>query len=125
AAVHPYILLRRTLEESDRLAVVKITLRQRETLAMLRARDEVLVLHTMLWPDEIRTPSFGVLDQEVKLRPQELRMATSLVDNMSGRFEPSAFSDDYREALAELIEAKASGAALPEKPEQPEGEVVD
>ncbi|MCP2167553.1 DNA end-binding protein Ku [Goodfellowiella coeruleoviolacea] len=126
AAVRPYVLLRTALERSDRLAVVKITIRQRETLAMLRAREDVLVLHTMLWPDEVRRPEFGFLDQQPEIRPQELRMASSLVESMTGAFDPGDFQDDYREALAELIEAKAAGAELPERGAEPQrGEVID
>ncbi|AUS77754.1 Ku protein [Actinoalloteichus sp. AHMU CJ021] len=126
AAVRPYVLLRRALEEADLLAVVKITLRQRETLAMLRARNDVLVLHTMLWPDEVRKPEFSFLSQDVEIRPQELQMASSLVQSMAGDFEPDQFSDDYREALGELISAKAEGAEIPERPEpEREGEVID
>jgi DNA end-binding protein Ku len=126
AAARPYVLLRQALAESDRLAIVKITIRQRETLAMLRARADLLVLHTMFWPDEIRSADFGFLDQDVQVRPQELRMATSLIDNMAGSFEPEQFSDDYTVAMRELIEAKAAGAELPERPEKAEaGEVID
>jgi DNA end-binding protein Ku len=125
-AGRPYVLLRQALEDTDRLAVVKITIRQRESLAILRARDDVLVLHTIFWPDEIRKPDFGFLDQDLEVRPQELKMATSLIDNMAGSFSPQQFTDDYREAMAELIEAKAAGAELPERPEAEEtDDVID
>jgi DNA end-binding protein Ku len=125
-AVRPYVLLRTALEQSERLAVVKITIRQRQTLATLRARDDVLVLHTMLWPDEIRKPSFDFLETEVEIRPQELKMATSLVESMAGSFEPDEFTDDYRDAMEKLITAKAEGATLPETAEVEEkGEVID
>jgi DNA end-binding protein Ku len=126
AAIRPYVLLREALEQSGRVAIVKIAVRQRETLAMLRARQDVLVLHTMLWPDEIRKPSFGFLDQEVTVRPQEVQMATSLVESMVGPFTPEQLRDDYRDALQALIEAKAEGAELPKKPKRrAEGEVID
>ncbi|AOS65355.1 Ku protein [Actinoalloteichus hymeniacidonis] len=126
-SVRPYVLLREALERVGRLAVVKITLRQRETLAMLRARDDVIVLHTMLWPDEIRPAKFEFLGQEVPVRPQELEMATSLIQNMTGEFEPEEFVDDYQRLLGQLIEAKASGAEIPEgPPEAPSGgDVID
>jgi DNA end-binding protein Ku len=125
-AVRPYVLLRTALEQSERLAVVKITIRQRQTLATLRARDDVLVLHTMLWPDEIRKPSFDFLETDVEIRPQELKMATSLVESMAGSFEPDEFTDDYRDAMEKLIMAKAEGATLPETAEAEEkGEVID
>ncbi|MEU5695283.1 Ku protein [Actinosynnema sp. NPDC020468] len=126
AATRPYVLLRRALEDSGQLAVVKITIRQRETLAMLRARDDLLVMHTMLWPDEVRRPEFDFLDGDVEVRPQELKMAASLVESMAGSFDPAAFSDDYTVALQRLIEAKAEGAELPDVPEsEPSGEVID
>ncbi|MBW4722100.1 non-homologous end joining protein Ku [Saccharothrix obliqua] len=126
AATRPYVLLRTALERSGQLAVVKITVRQRETLAMLRAREDLLVMHTMLWPDEVRKPDFEFLDADVEVRPQELRMASSLVESMAGSFDPGEFTDDYTVALQRLIEAKAEGAELPEQPEaeQP-GEVID
>lgn len=126
AAARPYVLLRQALEESDRLAIVKITIRQRETLAMLRARSDLLVLHTMFWEDEIRSADFGFLEEDVPVRQQELAMATSLIDNMAGSFKPEEFSDEYTEVMREMIEAKADGAELPERPEKEEaGEVID
>lgn len=126
AAVRPYVLLRTALEQAGRLAVVKITLRQRETLAMLRAREDVLVLHTMLWPDEVRTPDFPFLHEDTEVRRQELQMANSLVENMSGEFHPEEFTDDYRVALQELIEARAEGATPPQREDKAErAEVVD
>jgi DNA end-binding protein Ku len=105
----PYVLLRDALERSGRVAVVKIALRQRESLATLRVRDGVFVLETMLWPDEVRTPDFPFLDEDVGVRAQELKMAASLIDTMTADFDPSEYHDDYREALEQLIEAKISG----------------
>jgi DNA end-binding protein Ku len=125
-AIRPYALLREALQSTEQLAVVKIAIRQRESLALLRAREDLLVLHTMLWPDEIRRPDFEFLTQDVEVRPQELKMATSLVDSMAASFKPDEFSDDYQEALGQLIEAKAEGAEVPERPEEKgPGEVVD
>jgi DNA end-binding protein Ku len=125
-AVRPYALLREALQTADRLAVVKIAIRQRESLALLRPGEDLLILHTMLWPDEIRQPDFEFLTQDVEVRPQELKMATSLVDSMTASFKPEEFSDDYQEALAQLIEAKTEGAEMPERPEDKgPGEVVD
>lgn len=127
AAVRPYLLLRDALTETNQLAVVKITIRQRETLAMVRAGSEVLQLHTMLWPDEIRQADFGFLNDDVEVRPQELTMAKSLVESMAGEFKPEEFTDDYRAALRELIEAKAEGTPIPEEAEEEasSGEVID
>jgi DNA end-binding protein Ku len=105
----PYVLLRDALLESDRVAVVKVALRQREQLATLRVREGVLVLNTMLWPDEIRAASFDFLDEDVTPRPQELAMAASLIESMAGDFKPEEFTDDYRAALQQVIDAKVSG----------------
>ncbi|MGW6928633.1 non-homologous end joining protein Ku [Lentzea sp. NPDC054927] len=126
AAARPYVLLRDALVKTGQMAVVKITIRQKETLATIRARDDVLVMHTMLWPDEIRKAEFDFLDQDVEVRPQELKMATSLVESMAGDFDPDTFTDDYRDALEKVIAAKAEGAELPEQPEAEEkGDVID
>jgi DNA end-binding protein Ku len=124
-SVRSYVLFHRALAESDRVAIVKVALRQRETLALLRARDELLVLHNMLWPDEIRDPAFEFLDQRTQVRKQELEMARSLVDSMAGDFDPDQFDDDYRDAMRQLIEAKAEGAELPKRPEPKREEAVD
>ncbi|MDQ1720460.1 MAG: end-binding protein Ku, partial [Pseudonocardiales bacterium] len=105
-AAKPYTLLREALIETERMAIVKVALRQKETLAVLRVRDKAILLQTMLWPDEIRKPDFAVLDTEVELRPQELKMAASLVESMAADFEPDQFTDSYREAVIELIDAK-------------------
>ncbi|MBA9003899.1 MULTISPECIES: non-homologous end joining protein Ku [Thermomonospora] len=116
----PYVLLRDALERSGQVAVVKIALRQRESLATLRVREGVFVLETMLWPDEIRTPDFPFLDEDVKVRPQELTMAESLIDTMSGDFDPADYKDAYREALQAVIDAKVEGREVvrPEVPEE-------
>src|ERR1700754_4467483 len=105
-AVKPYALLREALRETDRMAVVKVALRQRETLALLRVRDNAIVLQTMLWPDEVREPDFDILDADVELRPQELTMAASLVESLGADFDPAQFNDEYRDAVVELIERK-------------------
>lgn len=109
SAAKPYVLLRDALADSDRVAVVKVALRQREQLATLRVHEGVLVLNTMLWPDEVRPPDFAFLDGEVETRRSELAMAASLIDSMTGDFDPSTFTDDYREALQEVIDAKVEG----------------
>lgn len=108
-AAKPYALLREALERTDRMAVVKIALRQRESLAVLRVRGKAIVLQTMLWPDEVRTPDFDILDDEIELRPQEVTMASSLVDSLTAEFDPTQFEDEYKQAVHELIEAKLEG----------------
>jgi len=127
AAVKPYILLRDALVDSDRVAIVKVALRQREQLATLRVREGVLVLNTMLWPDEVRQPDFAFLDEDVSLRPPELAMAASLIDSMTGDFNPSDYTDNYREALQEVIDAKVEGREVvaPEEPEAAPAAAVD
>jgi DNA end-binding protein Ku len=105
-AAKPYALLREALVQTDRMAVVRVALRQRETLALLRVRDKAIVLQTMLWPDEVREPDFDILDADVELRPQELTMAASLVESLGAEFDPSQFHDEYRDAVVELIDRK-------------------
>ena len=125
-AAKPYVLLRDALTASDRVAIVKVALRQREQLATLRVREGVLVLNTMLWPDEIRAANFDFLDEDVKVRPQELAMASSLMESMAADFKPEEFTDDYRAALQQVIDAKVSGkeiVAPPEAEEAPSGAI--
>jgi DNA end-binding protein Ku len=126
-ATRPYVLLRDALENTGRVAITKIALRQRESLAALRVRDGVLVLHTMRWPDEIRRPDFGFLDEDVSVRPQELQMAEALITSMAGEFDPGEFTDDYREAVTALLEAKQTGGDVQPVPEtaDPGAAVVD
>ncbi|MGC5017062.1 Ku protein [Micromonospora sp. DT47] len=126
-ATKPYVLLRDALADSERVAIVKVALRQREQLATLRVREGVLLLNTMLWPDEVRTPDFGFLDEDLKVRPPELAMASSLIDSMAGEFAPDAFTDDYRAALQEVIDAKIEGREVvqPEEVEAAPAAAVD
>ena len=123
----PYVLLRDALENAERVAVVKVALRQRERLAMLRPREGVLVMQTLLWPDEVRAAKLDFLDDDVTVRPQELTMAESYISALSADFDPDEFSDHYREALEEVIEAKVAGREIVTPEEQPEssGQVVD
>jgi DNA end-binding protein Ku len=122
----PYVLLRDALLDSDRVAIVKVALRQREQLATLRVREGVLVLNTMLWPDEVRVTDFSFLDEDITPRAQELAMASSLIESMAGDFKPEEFTDDYRAALQQVIDAKVSGkevVAPPEAEEAPTGAI--
>jgi DNA end-binding protein Ku len=127
AGAKPYVLLRDALEESGKVALVKVALRNRESLATLRVREGVFVLETMLWPDEVREPDFGFLDEDIEIRPQELAMAGSLIETLSGDFDPSQYKDSYREALQEVIEAKIAGHEVkqPEQAQPTSGTVVD
>jgi len=128
-AVKPYVLLREALAETERTALVKVAIRQRTQLACLRIRDDVLVLQTMLWPDEIRSARFEFLDNDVEVRRQELAMAESLIESMTGDFDPSEYTDEYRDALQLLIDAKLAGGKGIEAPTvvagEDSGQVVD
>jgi DNA end-binding protein Ku len=121
AGVRAYALLRDALERSGRIAIAQVALRQRESLATLRSKDGVLVLETLLWPDEVRGADFSFLGDDVEVRSQELRMATSLIDSMTVDFDPDEYHDRYREALEELVEAKTEGRDViqPEAGEAP------
>jgi DNA end-binding protein Ku len=126
-AIKPYLLLRDALDASGEAGLVKVAIRNREQLATLRVREGVIVMETMIWPDEVREPAFGFLDADVDLRPQERQMAESLVASMSGDFDPSEYTDDYREALQEVIDAKIEGREVVEQEDQQPtaGNVVD
>ncbi len=118
SALKPYVLLREALERTERTAVLKVVLRKRTQLAALRVYGEVLVLQTMRWPDEVRTASFDVLDGKVTVKEAESAMADMLVESLSTDFDPDAFTDEYRDALLQVIEAKVAGgqAVTPETP---------
>ena len=112
AGVKSYVLLAEALRRSGRVAVVKIALRQRESLGVVRVRDQVLVLETMLWPEEVRTPDFPFLYQDVEVSEREIRDATELVEGLSEKFTPTHYSDGYRAALRALVQAKIDGNEL-------------
>ncbi|TDC67900.1 Ku protein [Actinomadura sp. GC306] len=118
----PYVLLRDALESSGQVAIVKIAIRQRESLATLRVREGVFVLETMLWPDEVRTPDFPFLDEDIEVRKQELTMATSLIESMEAEFDPDEHKDAYREALQAVIDAKVEGREVARPPEEADEE---
>ncbi|HEY6297448.1 MAG TPA: Ku protein, partial [Streptosporangiaceae bacterium] len=104
-----YVLFRDALLKSGKVAVAKVALRQREALAALRVRDGVITLETLLWPDEVRKPDFTFLDEDIEVRSQELKMASSLIDTMTEDFDPDQFHDTYREALEAVVQAKIEG----------------
>ena len=101
-----YVLLRRTLEDTDRTAIVQFALRQKSRLGALRVRGDVLTLQTLLWEDEVREASFPSLDEKVRISAKELEMSSALVDSFSSDFDPSEFTDEYQEQLKTLIDAK-------------------
>ncbi|RFZ60679.1 Ku protein [Mycobacterium liflandii] len=118
-----YVLLAKTLAETERMAIVHFTLRSKTRLAALRVKDfgkrEVMVVHTLLWPDEIRDPDFPVLDKEVEIKPAELKMAGQVVESMADDFNPDRYRDTYQEQLQELIDAKLEGGEAFTAEEQP------
>ena len=126
ASPKAYVLLRRTLEQTDRTAIVRFTLRQKTRLAALRVRGDVLVLQTLLWADEVREVAFPALDEPVKISAKELELSASLVDSFADDFDPEQFVDEYQRELRTLIEAKLErGDALDTSEtfgEQEEGE---
>ena len=128
SAAKPYALLREALKEADRVAVVTVSIRTRMTTAVLRVRDDVIVMQTMLWPDEVRKPDFAGLDAtEHAAKPQELKMARLLVETLAGDYDADEYEDDYAKAVEALVQAKLEGGqvATPAEPKKSSGEVVD
>ena len=122
----PYVLLREALMRTERIALVKVALRSRESLAVVRPHGDVLLLQMMLWPDEVRDGQAFAPADDVSVRPQELDMAESYIDALTGAFKPDEYTDRYREALEQLIEAKAAGRPLKEEaPPEEATETVD
>jgi DNA end-binding protein Ku len=125
-AEKPYRLLVRALDETGKVGIAKVVIRNKQHLAALRPYEDVLLLETMYYADEVRRPES--LDGEVgktKLRPAEVEMAKSLVENLSEPFDPKKYDDTYRKELLDLIRAKAEGQPLPEPAAEQQGEVVD
>jgi DNA end-binding protein Ku len=108
-----YVLLAKTLAEADRVAIVHFVLRNKTQLAALRIKDfskrEVIVVHTLLWPDEIRDPDFPVLDKKVEIKPAELKMAGQVVESMADEFKPDRYHDTYQDQMRTLVETKLEG----------------
>ncbi|MFJ1786719.1 Ku protein [Streptomyces anulatus] len=125
-AAKPYTLLREALKRSNRVAVAKYALRGRERLGMLRVVDDVIAMHGLLWPDEIRAPQDAAPDGDITVRDAELDLADALMDTL-GEVDMDSLHDDYREAVEELVAAKAAGEiVLPAEPEDTgDGKVID
>jgi DNA end-binding protein Ku len=118
-----YALLMRVLEEKGLVGLAKIAIRNKEQLCALRPKDGSLVMETLYYPDEIRVGE-GLDKSEREVSDREMQMATTLVDVLSERFDPSKYHDEYRQALMELIEAKQKGQEVVAPP-APAGKVVD
>ena len=127
AAAKPYVLLRDALESEQRMALVTVSLRTRMTMAVLRVRDGVIVMQTMLWPDEVRSPDFASLGEDQVASEKELAMAHLLVDQLAGDYDPEEYEDDYAQAVEALVKAKVEGGEVKDlpKPAEETGEVVD
>ena len=120
-----YSLLREAMSQDGRVGIAKVSFRDREHLAALRFKDEAFVLETMYWPDEIREADFGGVDVHTKVRGQELEMARQLIDSLSGEWNPQEFTDEYREALLKIVEAKLNGQEIEVVEAEPTAKVVD
>ena len=123
----PFSLLRKALDETERVALARVTIRTRERLATLRTYEDAMILETMFWPDEIR--STGALDlpegSETKVRPKELEMARSLIESLAEKFRPESYTDAYRDALEQLIASKVKGEVRNAKRRKAEPKVID
>lgn len=119
-AAKPYTLLREALKRSNKVAIAKFALRGRERLGMLRVVGEAIAMHGLLWPDEVRAPEGLAPDTDVTVRDQELDLADALMDTL-GEVDLEDLHDEYREAVEEVIAAKAAGEAPPQAPEPATG----
>jgi DNA end-binding protein Ku len=120
-----YALLREALNKAGKVGVAKVSFRDKEHLAALRFRDEAFVLETMFWPDEIREADFGGVDVDSKPRANELEMAQTLIDNLTAAWNPAEFTDEYRESLLRVVEAKINGEEIEVVEAEPAAKVVD
>jgi DNA end-binding protein Ku len=123
-----YRLLAGALEAEQQVGIAKVALRDKEHLATIRLKEDVFVLETMHWPDEIREPAFEELTKNVDVRDQEVKMARQLVQQLSDEFKPDQFQDEYRVALEALVERKIEGQEISVAPPPEEEEptkVVD
>ncbi len=126
AGEKPYALLRKAMEETDKIAVAKVVIRNKESLAVIRGYGNFLVMETMLYPDEIRDskllPGF---EREVKLHDNEMKMARELIENLATEFTPEKYDDEYRKKLLELIKAKIEGEEIVIPEAEAKGKIVD
>ncbi|ANJ25617.1 Ku protein [Agromyces aureus] len=132
ASSKAYVLLRETLESTDRTAIVRMALRQKTRLAALRVHGKVLMVQTLLWSDEVRQAEFAALDEAVKITAKELELSKQLVDSLVAEFKPDEYVDEYQQELRTLIAAKLeqgdaldTAATFGEQPDETGGEVID
>jgi len=120
-----YALLREAMSQDAKVGIAKVSFRDKEHLAALRFSDDAFVLETMYWPDEIRAADFGDVDVNVKVRDQELEMARQLIEGLTADWNPEEFTDEYREALLKIVEAKINGEEIELVAAEPTAKVVD
>ena len=127
AGLKAYKLLADALEAEGQVGVAKVALREKEHLATVRLKDDVFVLETMHWPDEIRQAEFEELDKKVKVQDSEVKMARQLIQQLSSEFNPEEFTDEYRGKLEQLVQAKVEGqeVTIAAEPEEEPTKVVD
>ena len=120
-----YALLRRALSEEGKVGIAKVSFRDKEHLSALRFKDDVFVLETMYWPDEVRAAEFDTVDSSEKVRDNEVEMAKALIENLSEPWNPEQFKDEYREALLDIVERKVAGEPIEAPAEAAPARVVD
>jgi DNA end-binding protein Ku len=119
-----FVLLRQALEQTGRAAVAKVAIRDKESLCLVRPYQDVLTLETMLYANEVRSTKDIAVDG-AGVSPKEIQMAVSLIENLSDRFDPQKYHDEYQAALKKLIDAKVAGAPLPAQPSEKGEKIVD
>ena len=126
ASAKAYTLLREAMSQSGKIAVARVTIRNKQTLCVLRVYGGVLVLETIFYPDEIRpVKDIPALPEGVKTDEKEMEIAKQLIGNLSAKFEPDKYTDEYRQALREIIDARIAGKEVVTQPEIPETNVID
>jgi len=121
-----YSLLCQAMQKTGRIAVAKITIRNKQSLAVIRVLNNILILETIFYPDEVRPVSLiPGIPQDVRIEEREIAMAEQLIENLTTEFRPEKYRDEYREELLELIRKKAEGEEIVSAPEAPQRNVVD
>ncbi len=120
-----YALLRKALADENKVGIAKVSFRDKEHLAALRFKDDVFVLETMYWPDEIRAAEFETVETDGKVRANEVEMAQQLIESLSEPWDPERYKDEYREALLDIVEKKLAGEPIEVPEEAPPARVVD
>lgn len=117
--IKAYRILQEALEAKGRVAIAKVSIREKQQLATLRVKDDTIVMETMFWPDELRAGEFEELDADIEVRPEEIEMAGTIIDNMTRPFEESEYQDRTRGVIEELAAKKVAGEEIvaPASPE--------